>query len=345
MKLKKTIILFTLTARHLKAGWGRFVAAALVVAATWGVAADETRVMASIAPLHSLLAGVAGEEDAALLVPPGESPHDAHLRPSQARVMQHAKVIFYVGESVETFLHRAFQSLPQSVRVVAVAKEFELLPIRSGYADHDDHDGDADHDDHDDHADHDEDDDHDSHDDSADHDEDSDHDGHKHGTHDEHVWLDVQNARRIIQIFAREMSAAFPENAERYARNAEQMDAKLEALDAEIAVMLQNAGGVPFAVMHDAQQYFERRYGLATPVVAEGSAARVVRVRQLIRESDSACLFGAPQFPAPPALTEGLGARVAVLDPLGANLQPGESLYFELMRGMAQSYAGCLHKE
>ena len=41
-------------------------------------------------------------------------------------------------------------------------------------------------------------------------------------------------------------------------------------------------------------------------------------------------------------VTEGTSAKSAVLDPLGASLQDGPELYFDLVRDMAASFRTCL---
>jgi zinc transport system substrate-binding protein len=67
-------------------------------------------------------------------------------------------------------------------------------------------------------------------------------------------------------------------------------------------------------------------------------------LRKRIREAGVACVFTEPQFdPAlVEAVTDGSGARVATLDPLGATLAPGPEAYFVLMRALADALADCL---
>ena len=56
------------------------------------------------------------------------------------------------------------------------------------------------------------------------------------------------------------------------------------------------------------------------------------------------CVFREPQFEPRLALTvvEGSGARLAVLDPLGADLAPGPDAWFAMMRAIADGLAACL---
>ena len=229
--------------------------------------------------------------------------------------------------------------------------------------DHDDHgdeDHDEDHHDEDDHEDGDEHDhDHDGHDDHdedmAEH-EDDDHHGdghghhHEHGAVDPHLWLDPVNAQVMVAEIAHELGEADPENAERYQANAEALKARLDDLIEQTETAVAPAVGKPFVVFHDAYHYFEDRFGLTAagsitinPETAPG-ADQVARIQDKVRDLGATCVFAEPQF-EPKLVTvviEGSDARSGVLDPLGATLEDGPDLYFDLIDNMASSFAECL---
>ena len=330
-----------------------------------GAQAEGARAAASIAPVHSLLAGVmhgVGGEPS-LVISPRQSPHHVQLSPSQVRALHNADLFFYIGGGAEAFSSRVLESLPKSVGqvVFAEAPEITMLPFREGehHDDHGDDHSDAHHDDHDDHDKHDDHghekhDDHDDHDKHDDHDEHEGHDehGHDHGAHDVHIWLDIDRARLMVKIMARELAKADPSHRAAYEKNARELDAKLAALDAELAQTLKNARGKHFAVAHDAYQYFERKYGLEKPVSLQGgfaeqlSAKRLSEARATVREHNIRCIFREPQIQARyiEALTEGtdLSITIGVADPLGANIPPGAQHYFTLLRQLAKAFADCL---
>ena len=62
---------------------------------------------------------------------------------------------------------------------------------------------------------------------------------------------------------------------------------------------------------------------------------RIEALRGAILAGRVACIFREPQFPPKliETLEEGAPVRIGVLDPLGADLQPGPQLYPELLRG------------
>ena len=73
---------------------------------------------------------------------------------------------------------------------------------------------------------------------------------------------------------------------------------------------------------------------------------RISQLRDAIVAGRVACIFREPQFPPKliESLDEGTKVRIGVLDPLGAALTPGPTLYPDLLRGLARSLTGCLGK-
>jgi zinc transport system substrate-binding protein len=178
------------------------------------------------------------------------------------------------------------------------------------------------------------------------------HDDHDqaHGAYDMHLWLDPQNAAAMIHEIEEALAAADPANAELYAANAGKLQARLAELQAEIAAELEPVKDRPFVVFHDAYHYFEERFGLraagsitVSPEVMPG-AERLREIQARVKELGATCVFAEPQFE--PKLvtvaTEGTGAGSGVLDPLGAAIDDGPDLYFELLQNMASSLKDCL---
>jgi len=167
---------------------------------------------------------------------------------------------------------------------------------------------------------------------------------------DPHIWLDPRNAAVIVGKMVRALGQADGANRARYEQNGATMKTMLAALDKEIYGLLRPVAVAPYLVFHDAYRYFEKRFDLASQgavAVHAGrppGARRVSALRRRIVDLKIACVFTEPQFEPALATTliEGTGARLAVLDPLGAGLKPGPGLYPELLRGMAASLLGCL---
>ncbi|TVR96822.1 MAG: zinc ABC transporter substrate-binding protein ZnuA [Rhodospirillales bacterium] len=321
--------------------------ALMAVAAT---AAEPPKVTVTIKPIHSLVAGVmAGAGEPSLLIKGAGSPHAYSLRPSEARELEQADVVFWVGDGLEAFLARPLQTLAANARVVELAEAdgLTLLAYREGgpWEPHDhahDHDHGHGHSHSHDHG-------H-GHDHKHEHDHAHDHGHHHHGLHDMHIWLDPMNAVAMVRAIAATLAEADPAHADRYRDNAAAVIERLEILHGELEAELADVRDRPYVVFHDAYQYFEQRYGLnpvgsitVSPERAPG-AARLAEIRDRIKTAGAVCVFSEPQFE--PALvkvvTEGTDARTGVLDPLGADLEPGPDAYVTLMRNLSDSLRDCL---
>ncbi len=283
-------------------------------------AAASPKVLATLKPVHSLVAGVmegAGRPD--LLIGGALSEHSYALKPSDARKVRDAALIFEIGPDMETYLSGALTTAGGRVVVLEQAPGVKRIAARQGGLWGDDHDG---------------------------------HD-HGHGGTDPHVWLDPQNAIAFTKAIADALVRTDPAHAALYRANAARRIAMLQGLDRELAATLAPVKERPYLVFHDAYHYFEARYSLkpagAVTVAPDRpvGARRIAELRQTVASGRALCLFREPQFP--PKLIETLDqdtkAHVGVLDPLGADLEPGPDLYPRLMRNLAQSLVGCLTKK
>ncbi len=299
----------------------------------------EISVIASIKPVHSLVAGVMkGVGSPNIIVDGAGSPHSYSLKPSQAKELQEANAVFWFGRDLETFLEKPIEALSSKANVVKLLDTDGLLKLefREGgpFSEHD-HDDHKDHDDHDDHKDHD---DHDDH--------------HDHGEHDPHVWLDPKNASILVGKIADELSLIDPSNATKYANNAKKIQGDLNQLVEDITVELKPLSNEGYIVFHDAYQYFEKRFGVSaigsvtvSPEILPG-IERTKELREKIVSLEASCVFSEPQFEPKivNTLVEGTGVGTGVLDPLGASIENGPDLYFKLIRNMASSIKNCLTK-
>lgn len=308
-------------------------------------------VVASIKPVHSLVAAVmegVGQPD--LLVKGAGSPHTYALRASEAGALENASVVFWVGEDLEVFLRRPLETLAGDATVVELAEAHDLvtLDFREGgpFETHDhDEDHDADEDDH-------------NHDEKGhehahgeDGHDDDDHAGHDHGHGvDMHFWLDPMNAKAFVHEIEETLVERDAANAEAYKANAARLNDRLDALIAETNAAVAPVRDKRFVVFHDAYQYFEKRFDIeasgsitVSPEAMPG-AARLTELKAKIAELGVSCVFAEPQFEPRliSVVTEGTNARAGILDPLGSELADGPDLYFNLIRNLTTSLTECL---
>ncbi len=312
----------------------------------------EIKVVATIKPIHSLasyLMDGVGKPD--LIVDGYASPHGFALKPSHAKMIQNADIIFWVGEDIESFLEKPLKSIAKK------AEKIELMEIkgitklkfreRNIFEGHDDHGHkEDDHDDHakkeDDHDDHGHDDDHkkDGHDDHG-------HEGHAHGEYDPHIWLDPMNAKVILSEMARHLMENDQKNASKYKANLKKANKDLDNLTKKVKSELNK--DFKSIVFHDAYQYFEERFGVnilgaftVNTDVMPG-AEQLSEIREVIEHDKVSCIFSEPQFNPDiiKAVAKDTKVATGVIDPLGATLDPGKDLYFDLIGNMSKSFQGC----
>ena len=299
----------------------------------------EINVVASVKPVHSLVSGVmdgVGKPD--LIVQGSASPHTYSLRPSQARQLEDADLVFWMGHELESFLEQPLEAIATKAHVVELIDSSKLKKIQmreGGMFDahaHDDHDEHEGHDDHDEHE---------------------GHDDHGHGEFDVHVWLDPENAKVLVNEIKLALIELDPVNASKYEANSNKMNTKLDQLIDEVSKKLESEQGKGYVVFHDAYQYFEQRFGMSavgsitvSPEVVPG-ANRIRELKEKINELNAHCVFSEPQFEPKLVSTviEGTQANTGVLDPLGASIKDGPELYFTLIRNMADSLHECLSKK
>jgi zinc transport system substrate-binding protein len=337
-----------------------FAAAALAFGSPSQAAGSEgPRVVASVPPVHSLVARVMqGVGNPVLLIPGTVSPHLFSLRPSDARTLSHADLVVWVGPALETSLRQPLTTLAANARLVTLTEtpDIGLLAVREGGVWGTHAHGEAAADGHDDH--------HDKHHDADHpaHDAETDHHGAKGGHHDgaipaaeidAHIWLSTDNAGVILRAVADALIAQDPDHAVAYAANRDAALQENAALAERLRASLAPVHTLPFVVLHDGYQYFEQQFGLnavgtisISPDIRPG-AQRIGALRDAVRERQARCIFGEPQLATAQARTvaEGTGARIGVLDPIGAGLEPGPGLYPQLMTGLSASIAGCLAAE
>ena len=325
----------------------------------------EIKVVASIKPIHSLASylmdGIAKPD---LIVDGYASPHGFAMKPSHAKMLQNADLIFWVGEDLENFLEKPLSSIAKKAEKIELmeTKGLQVLKFRERNIfdehDHDDHGHDDhgkkedDHDDHghDDHGKKEDDHDHDDHgkkeDDHDDHGHD-DHDGHAHGEFDPHIWLDPVNAKVILKEMAEHLIENDEKNSVIYKKNLAKALKDIDKLIKDTKSELSKS--VASIVFHDAYQYFEERFNVnilgaftVNTDVMPG-AEQLAEIREIIEHDKVACVFSEPQFNPDiiKAVAKDMNIKTGVIDPIGATLNPGKNLYFDLIRNMSSSFKNC----
>lgn len=285
-----------------------------------GSAQAEVKVLTSIKPLQLIAAAVQdGVAIPEVLLPPGASPHNYALRPSDVRKVQSVDLLYWIGPDMEGFLPRVLNG--RTLPSIAI-QELPGLKLRHFAEDSQSHAEDADEHDHD----------------------------HRPGTLDAHLWLSPVNARVIAEKMAADLSAADPANAARYQSNTKAFDERLDALDLRLKARLAGVAGKPYFVFHEAFDYFEDAYGLkhtgvfSVAAEVQPGAQHVAAMRKRLQEVGKTCVFSEP--PLRPRLAEtlvaGLPVKLAELDALGGYTPATANGYEQVLEKLGNDLAGCL---
>ncbi|OAN44745.1 zinc ABC transporter substrate-binding protein [Paramagnetospirillum marisnigri] len=292
-----------------------------LMAATPAMAEPSPRVLVSIKPLHGLVASVMkGVAEPGLIVAGVNSPHGYAMKPSDLRALEQADLVVWVGKDFETWLAKPLAKVRNRISMRDLPGMLVLDSREGGVWEAHGH---------------------------------AKPKHHHHDDHDEtdsHVWLDPDNAARLVDAVAIRLKSLDPAHAALYDANAAETRSRLTRLDSELAARLIPVASKPYVVFHDAQQYFEKRYGLspagAMTVDPERplSAKRLASLRDRLKTANAACVFREPGYGAEAAktLADAAGVRIGELDPEGTRIEPGPDAYVALMTGLGNAIADCL---
>ncbi|USE36871.1 zinc ABC transporter substrate-binding protein ZnuA [Endozoicomonas sp. SCSIO W0465] len=287
-----------------------------LITVSFFASAEPPRVLASIKPLQLIAQAVTeGVTEADVLLPPGSSPHSHSLKPSDARKLRSADIIFWVGPSMETFLPKMLASAKGGKAVSMM----DIHGIRLRGSDEDGHHIHV-------HGEH-----------------------HDHGDYDPHIWLSTDNARVIAREMTRVLVSVDKVNQPRYQSNLNRFLKSMDQTDSRNGQKVEQSGKKPFFVFHNAYGYLQEQYGLEVagyftmnPEQQPG-ARHLVRLKGHLDKAGATCIFREPQFQ--PAyierLTEGLSVSVGVLDPLAENIQSGPESYAKFINQLVDSITSC----
>ena len=260
--------------------------------------------VASIAPVHSLLAAVMeGAGRPRLLVAGASSPHAYALKPSAARALSRANVIFWIGPGLEGFLVRPLSALPRRVMTVelATAEGVKTRGYGGGGTD-------------------------------------------PHVWLDPRNAAAIVRFMVIVMANADPANAVlYRRNGADLLARLGTLEAALRQSLEPVAGVSYLTFHDAFGYFEDRFGLASAGAVAVTPERPPG-AKRISALRRRIKAGNTACVFTEPEFEPALAgtLIEGTKARIGILDPLGAGLKPGPGLYGELMRGLAESLKECL---
>lgn len=296
--------------------------------------ADELQVVTTFLPITQFTKAVAGDRaEVSQLLPTNVGPHDYQAKPEDVQKLAQADVLVQNGLEMEGFLEDLIQNAGNA-NLKVVDSSQGVQPITTESIEGTGHDHDHDHE-------------------GEEHDHDHDHgaaekgaSGHDHGEFNPHIWLDPKRAIQQVENIRDGLIAADPDGQAVYTVNAATYIQQLQALDGEIAAMLQPFGGKTFIAFHDFAPYFAQSYDLKADFLVDvpeenPSPDDVKRVIDTVKATNLQTLLTEPQGgeDAFASLSKDLNVRVSLFDPMETGgpeaLQP--EYYITTMRQNAKT--------
>ena len=276
-------------------------------------------VVASIKPIHSIVASLMnGIGSPELLLKSNNSAHTFHIKPSQIRVIENADLVISIGDEFEIGLRKALENLDDSTRFEII--KLNNLKIHKYRAD------------------------------KIYEIEQQEQHSHEAVTDDMHLWLDIDNIKKIANHIHLLLIDIDPINQRKYNQNLELLSSKLDTLDIEIENQMLPFSSKIYATYSDTVQYFEKKYNIGRPVIvtpyhgARLSINRTLASKNTMNDLETTCLiYGNEVRKSKVAvLSEGLNFKTVKIDILGQDMNPGPDLYSKLMKKISNQIAICL---
>lgn len=298
---------------------GRSLAPVLLGAAVFTAAPAnaEVNVVTSIKPLELLVQAIAPEDVRVTnLVPPGSSPHNYTIRPSQRRALENADLVFWVGPDMETFLIRLLSADEFHDRTIALSGEDVAEGEQEEVHGHD-------------HA-------------------------HDHGEgEDPHLWVDPMLGLEMARDIAKALAAQEGADQNAISEKLAAFEVALTEREAAIREQLAPAKEIDIFAYHSALARFTEHYelelaGILTlnPELSPG-ARHVAEVQDKLREATHPCLLTEPQFNRQwwRSITEGLNVTFSTWDPLAMDIEATETGYIDFQQSIADAILQCLPED
>ena len=288
----------------------------------------QANVVASLKPVGFIAAAIAdGVTPVDVLLPDGASEHDYSLRPSDAKRLKNADLVFWVGPEMEAFMAKSAAELPAQKNLAMVNIDGVKPLLISGGEDEDEHTAEK----------------------SEEQDADAHH--HHHGEFNMHLWLSPEIARKTAVAIHGKLLELMPQDKAKLDANLQQFEVALADTDKRVSAQLAPVRNKGYFVFHDAYTYFEKQYGLSptghftvNPEIQPG-AQRLHQIRTQLVEQKAVCVFAEPQFrPAViDAVARGTQVRKGTLDPLGTDISLAKDSYVKFLSQLSSQYESCLN--
>lgn len=274
---------------------------------------DRLKVVTSIKPVHSILAGLMeGIEAPLLILEDTATPFGYTLTETQHSDIATADLLVWVGPELERFLIEPLSHIAPKTTVLTLLDnpELKILPTRNSP------DGDD-------------------------------------SIRDPYFWLDSRNMLILVDELTRALMTQDSARSHLYERNRTNLIARISELDRRLEYGYRGLKKGISMNYFDTLQYFEQAYALKIHRTLLQSASDKVDASNLLKTKVDlnngvySCLLTdiGMKMPELALLTQGIDVNIGALDVFGTSLAAGPELYFELIQYNTQTIKNCLEFE
>lgn len=221
---------------------------------------SKIEVVATLFPQYDFVKQVGKDKvSVSLLLPPGTETHTYDPSPKDILNINKSKLFVYTGEYMEPWAESIASSIDKSVKVLDVSSGIEHIKEEHNHEEEHEHEHE----------------------------------------YDPHIWLDISNAKIMVDNILKALIEIDSENAEYYTQNATEYKEKLDELDMKFENVISSGKrniicfGDKFAYM-----YFIQRYNLeyitaydSCSSSSEPSVARVLEIEERIQKDNIPVIF------------------------------------------------------
>lgn len=159
---------------------------------------------------------------------------------------------------------------------------------------------------------------------------------------DIHIWLDPNNAKKIVEIMVNHLAALDETHAEIFHNNANSLIERINSATSEIFIMISNTKIKEYFVVHDAYRYFTNYFNLPDAISithGDNHSLSISKMQKLLDSQENSCIILDPTHDVRLPKNIPYSVRVITINPLG-NL--GITTYTELLLDIARNLHECL---
>lgn len=225
---------------------------------------SKVKIIATLFPQYDFARQIGKDKvEVTLLLPPGTETHTYDPSPRDIININGADMFVYTGENMEPWANTISSSLNSGVKVLDVSEGIEHIESEHMHESHEEHEGHSEHE------------------------------------YDPHIWLDISNAKHMVDNILDMLIDIDSENASYYTKNAEKYKEKLDILDKAFLDVINNSKrnivcfGDKFAYM-----YFLQRYSLdyitaydSCSAKSEPSVSKILEIEDNIQKENIPVIF------------------------------------------------------